>query len=460
MNIFYIFFIYQFFIYIIDNLHIRFSRYLPLKNERSNLTLEEFINYRIENIYKTEVSIGEPPQDIPGFLRTDENGFYISNKSCPERKSFNITKSKTFFYETNKKRFKESLYFFTSFYSTNYYKQIYNYTFSININIQEPFCLNFGTQLLYKISGNDQDLITVLHKTKYIESYYYYYKIYSEDEVYLVLDLNITEKESINYKFVRPLTQSLYYYSWQKWGLNFEYFNFEDRNIQIITGVKAVFDINLGCIISPPYFKESFEKYLDKNNIKFKPMGNKFYDIYFFDKHMKDIEKIKNIELKFYSKELNFNFTFIFNELILEKDNGYYLLIITDSMNQFFWKFGFPFFKKYKFIFNQDSKIIGFQNYNQDPHNIEYNETIINKTIINSDENKKNGKKEEKYNNTYNKSISKIISIIFLSVIFLVILALFLGVFIGRKIFGIRKKKVNELLELYDYSSKDKNTNV
>jgi len=90
MNIFYVFFISQFFIFICDNMHIRFSRNLPIKKEKSNLTLEEFINYRIENIYKTEVSIGDPPQNIPGFLRPDENGFYITNNNCPEKKSFNI----------------------------------------------------------------------------------------------------------------------------------------------------------------------------------------------------------------------------------------------------------------------------------------------------------------------------------------------------------------------------------
>lgn len=438
-------------------MHIRFSRYLPIKKESNNLTLEEFINYRVENIYKTDVSIGDPPQNIPGFLRPDENGFYITNSSCPEKNSFNIAKSRTFFYGNNKKNFKESLYFYTSFFSTNYYKEIYNYTFSINsINIQEPFCFHFGTQLLYAYRGNDKDLITILHKTKYIKSYYYYYKIYSEDEVYLVFDLNITDKENINYKFVRPLTESLYYNTWQKWGLKFEYLNFDDRNVRIKRGVKAVFDINFGCIIGTPYFKELFEKYLDTNKINVKPIKNKFYDIYFFDKNMKGIESIKNIELKFYSKELNFHFTFNFNDLILEKDNGYYFLIVFDSNSHYAWKFGFPFFKKYKFIYNQDSKLIGFQDYNENSHNIEYNDTISNGTIRNNDDNKKN--EMEKYIDKDKNSFSKIITIIVLCIIFLVILAVFVGIFIGKKTFRIRKTKVNELLELYDYSSKEKSS--
>ena len=40
------------------------------------------------------------------------------------------------------------------------------------------------------------------------------------------------------------------------------------------------------------------------------------------------------------------------------------------------------------------------------------------------------------------------------------ILALFLGIFIGKTKFRKRKAKVNELLELYDYSSKEKNIDV
>ena len=51
------------------------------------------------------------------------------------------------------------------------------------------------------------------------------------------------------------------------------------------------------------------------------------------------------------------------------------------------------------------------------------------------------------------------IFVIFLLVIFFIILiVLFFGILIGKKMFGIRKTKVNELLELYDYTSNIKKT--
>lgn len=64
----------------------------------------------------------------------------------------------------------------------------------------------------------------------------------------------------------------------------------------------------------------------------------------------------------------------------------------------------------------------------------------------------------EKYIDKDKNSFSKIITIIVLCIIFLVILAVFVGIFIGKKTFRIRKTKVNELLELYDYSSKEKSS--
>jgi len=53
------------------------------------------------------------------------------------------------------------------------------------------------------------------------------------------------------------------------------------------------------------------------------------------------------------------------------------------------------------------------------------------------------------------KKNSKIVFIIILGVLFIAVLILLFGILIGKKIFSVRKIKVNELLELYDYKSKD-----
>ena len=65
---------------------------------------------------------------------------------------------------------------------------------------------------------------------------------------------------------------------------------------------------------------------------------------------------------------------------------------------------------------------------------------------------------KEKYQFHITLEISSgIIAIIFLSVLLLIIIILVIGIFIGKKLFETRKTKVNELLELYDYSSKQNN---
>ena len=452
MHIYYIFFAIQFFTFTVSNINIKFKRYLPIVNEEGNYTLEQFVNFRIENIYKTEVSIGNPPQNIPGFLKTDIFGFFISNISCPDKRIFDIKKSKSIKIRKNDKTFIDSLYLNTSSNSINNYKHIENYTFSVKSSILEPVCFNIGTQLLSSYAQYEKNIIFELHRKKYINSYFYYFKILSDDELYLILDVN-KNKTYAKYKFIKPITEYFYYLQLNKWGLNFEYLNFNNKNEYYQNKIKIVFDINLGCIVGTFLFKEIFKKFLNENNIFIKAKKIKKYEIYFFDKNITQIESIKNIELKFYNKELNFKFIFNFKDLILEKNNGYFFLIIFDYSNSYSWKFGLPFFKKYNFIYNIDSKLIGFQKSNNGFINSGTNNSN-NITKIKDDKFKKNNINESIKNKINKESLIKIIGIIFLSILLLIMIILVIGIFIGKKLFETRKTKVNELLELYDYSSK------
>lgn len=68
----------------------------------------------------------------------------------------------------------------------------------------------------------------------------------------------------------------------------------------------------------------------------------------------------------------------------------------------------------------------------------------INNNIISYDKN---------INDKYKSS--KIICIVILGLVFAGVIILLFGILIGKKIFSVRKVKVNELLELYDYKAKD-----
>jgi len=417
-----------------SSLIIKFKRYLPIKSESKSITLEEFINKRINNIYTTNIFLGNPPQTIPGFLKSYEHKFYLSNEYCPNQKYFYKEKSITFSLQNSDvnyigKFIHDTLYLDSINSNTIKFD---NFTMNVDNDLKSPQCFHIGTQLSFKEIEKNTNLIDILHKRNFIKSYFYEYRISNDDELLLILDLNIDINNN-EYKFIKPINRIVSYYNNnQKWGLSFYKYKLKNYTFSLNTEVQAEFNINYGCFFGITEFKEYFEKYLEDNGIfvEAKYIEREFY-IFFFEKNLKNVEKLKNIELTFYHRELNFNFTFTYEDLFIESDNGYYFLVIFDYKNSDVWKFGYPFFKKYNFVFNHDAKIMGFTNSNID-NNISYDKNMTGK-----------------------KMNSKIVFIIILGVILIAVAILLFGILIGKKIFSVRKVKVNELLELYDYKSKD-----
>lgn len=450
MSINFVFLLLQF----LDTMHsyiiIKFKRFSPINTESKNMGLEDFITQRLYNIYTTNIHLGEPPQIIPGFLKCHEYKFFLSNNYCPKKEYYYKEKSNTFLYENsnnyyNRIKILESL----LFNSTNNNIKIENFTLIVDNDLKSPQCIHIGTQLLMKSDEKDTNLIDILHKKKNIQSYFYKFKIINEDELYLILDLNIDINNN-NYTFIKPIIFKFFPKSqtYQKWGLVFESFRFNNYSFLYDDYIKAEFDINYGCFLATSDFKKNFEKFLKDNGINMEEQySDKENYIYFFDKSMNvnEIEKIKNIELVFYNRDLNFNFTFNFNDLFLEKNNGFYFLIVFDYKTREEWKFGFPFFKKYNFVFNHDSKIMGFNHLDDN----------LDNEIIKNINNKNNYGNKELNNSNDNKVNLKIVLIIIFGIILFISIILFFGILIGKKLFTVRKTKVNELLELYDYTSKD-----
>ena len=432
---------------------------MPIYKETKNMILGEFVAQRIANIYVTKIGIGDPVQEIPGFLKNNEYGFTITNEDCPHKVYYDKEKSKTFSYTSKLKyyyyfKFSESLLFYSSFYSTSKGLKIENFTIYSYDGLRGPHCFHIGTQIIAELDDKETSLIDGLHKKECIQSYFYEYKIYKEDEMYLILDLNDDFENENKYKFIKPILLSFNVQTINlKWGLTFKKLNINNYNITFDKQIRAEFDINFGCFLGKSDFNEYFKKYLINNNIYVEPkIYEKKYLIYFFEKGMKGFDKIKNISLVFYHKELNYNFTLNYQDLILEKNNGYFFLIVFEYQaywNE--WIFGFPFFKKYSFVFNHDSKLIGFKCPNgctinenesntnkiiEDINNIKYNDI---KNIFNTrDNNNKTSeiykKNQIKVNENDNKDFGfKVIIIIFLGIIFIVAVIFFLDFLLEKK---------------------------
>jgi hypothetical protein len=135
--------------------------------------------------------------------------------------------------------------------------------------------------------------------------------------------------------------------------------------------------------------------------------------------------------LKFYNRDMNFNFSLGYEDLFYEHENKVYFLVIfpiygTDVQ---YWYMGKPFIKKYKLFLDKDRKIIGL--YKNFQNNID----------------------DDEPNEEEDKSYTKyIITIIVLAVVLIVSIISILYYFLVIK--KSRRQRANELDEHIDYETK------
>ena len=138
------------------------------------------------------------------------------------------------------------------------------------------------------------------------------------------------------------------------------------------------------------------------------------------------------------------NITFSPKDLFMEKGDYVYFFIREDRKNDHF-SIGNILLEKYITVFDDEAKLL-----------------YILKKKINTEESEKSGEGsgEENKNNKNNTTL-KIVLICVLSFILCAIIFVVIGKFWGKKLFGTRKKKANELDDNFDYTSNinDKNNN-
>ena len=130
--------------------------------------------------------------------------------------------------------------------------------------------------------------------------------------------------------------------------------------------------------------------------------------------------------LKFFQYDFNYTFELTYKDLFIEKNDKIILLIFFDQM-RFDWRLGKPFLRKYSFLFNRDTKMVGFY----------------------KNQNNKNEKNETNLDSRW-----KIILIVFV-IFFAIVILVFSGILIGIYLFRKKKKNKYTIDEDYDYTTKN-----
>ena len=397
------------------------------------LTHDNYISELIDNKIYIELKIGTPFQKIQALLKLNQIPFFITSSLFNNSIGFDSTKSSSYTQDGNKT------------YTSNLYD--YNLAFlgedkiSIEDTSKNDFIIDrINFFLAINLTENNKNIsgeiglkiinppymsfINQLKRKDMIKDYIFSLKYTSENEGEFHLgdyfhnyDNNYNESEFNTMEVGLP----------QKYIDNWELFFFK-----VILGTgnvtftnTALLSFEFGLIYGTSFYynliKEIFfDNYGKTCEIK-KLRNNDFY--YVCDR---DINLNKFPDLIF--NKYDFNFTLNKNDLWKQFDGKYYFLIIFSEEERTEWVLGKIFFKKYTIAFNSNSKIIGFY------------------------PNSKN--KREKEQKKFNISISWILVIILF--ILLIIVVIYSIYYIK---FKIRKKRVNELEDNYDYTAQKDNNN-
>jgi len=320
------------FLNINSKLEIKFQKYNSLLSELMETNIAYFVDYFIDNIYSTQLYIGEPSQKIIGFLKPEQAGFYLTNSNiaCLSKSVYDYENSNNFklIEKQNQKYynlyyFSDSLIFENITSSDNSKCKIDDFKIMSISDLKQPLYLIFGTKLISYGEEIEDNFLYNLHKNNHIKSYYFSYDINTRnnDELSYIFDIDANEITN-DYTFVITSSKTENNQQSLVWGLDFDkiYIGYDDLDEK---QSRAEFNYNLETLIGSSAFHDSFKKFLRKNEIMETVIEyNKKYYIYTFEESVYD--KLKNFTIDFYHKEFDFHFILDYKDLFYEKFSKIY----------------------------------------------------------------------------------------------------------------------------------------
>ena len=391
-----------------------------LKLENNSLIFKSLFS----NNLISQIEIGYPKQKINIYLSSKEYEFYIEENLTNE--SYYNYNNSTF----SKKKSNEMEFFDSPYYSGFYMQDIFTFK---NTNNSEIAINNFSFILSNNLIGKGYSTIGLnyynpsddyninflkqLKEKKVISNYTWNIKYLDNNNGIITFGSfphmynNLFLKENLRF------TSNSFNENNLDWNIFFDKIIFNNNKEQIIFKGSSICELNLvrDLIKAPFEYKFIFIKYIF-NQSKCEEINVNTNIFYVCDKKTK-IYKLPSIQFK--SRDLNFTFEMTYKDLFKEINGKLFFFFFFNKLdkNQFrFWILGKPFFKKYQFIFEQEKRLVGFYQIIENPISY-FNLQVILICILSS-----------------------------------IIIILWILVFRYFK-YKIRKKRINEIDDIYDYSS-------
>ena len=406
----------------------------PFKKKESND--KDIIKSVLENKIYTEINIGTPPQKIPVQINLDIFSFYLADPTIKgDFPKFNSTKSSSYSYSQritffNIQPFRSGYHSKDYLYFNNTKLSDFLFILADQLYNNNSGVLGFAPMCLHEKRVNDTNILDQLKKKNLVKSYVFTVNYTSENEGEIIVgdypsEYNIYYMKE-DFLYIKAEMRSYEFH----WDLSFDgiYFN----NVTSITYTYyAEFNIDLDIIIGSKKFRNElniafFDKKIENKECFYNLIYYKYSNLYYFYCNLDtNISNFSDIEFR--RKDWGESVIFTSKELFKKVGNHLYFIIFFEESSVFYrWKLGRIFFQKLKtVVFDKERKIIGRYTMETDP--------LIK---IREEEAKKRKKRN-----------------IWIILICLIIICLFLALY-ANKLFSkfIRKKRINELIDDYDYS--------
>ena len=423
----------------------------------------DIFKYWSKNIIYTNALIGTPPQNISIILNSQSYSTSIFNHMCDIPYSFyEKEKSSSYVLDryinsystmSNASLIKETLYLFTEL-NTKEYTPINSLSLIYSQNLKEdqgktyqyhPYtCMNLGLQMGWTYMNDYQaNFISQLRKKlNKIETYDFTLEYLTNTEGRIIIGnephfYDEDKYSELQYRISgaadnQGSNQRDFFLNFD--SINLHYINNgKEHNDTIPMTKSAKIVIDMGMILGPKEYKENIDRIffydLKKNGkCKQEEISEKNLYFYYCDKNSAENDIKNNFpDLFFEMKQFHKTFILTYEDLFRVKNDKIYFLIYFRNYNfGNYFELGKIFLQKYSFTFNQETKMIGYYNFD-----------------LPGGKNKNNNDKTNEQNNekNYFENIY-----IWLGVSVIVIGFAALGFFIGKIVYDkVRKRRINEV---------------
>ena len=362
-------------------------KYITIPFKVRSFTYNDDKNGLLKNLlYKdilVDLCFGNPKQKISLSVGMGEYSTFIISKDAPDFNGAlyypNLSNS---YYTPNDlseiysyQLFNEAFPSKDSFHIDNPEIEIKNYEFFLVTKLGKnicylPFCevltqpgiigLKLFQSETYNEIVNNTNLIMQLKEREIIDNYDFNFFFESPENGHIIIGQKPHEYDNNHFKpdnfiFTKIVNDNN---KEMDWYLKFD--NIYFGNEKLSTNKNILLRIEYGVINGNKNWQEIFEKNFFDKLIEEKKcfIGKGWNDGHTYIHYYceKDIDLDSFQPVNFIINDLNFNITLTKDDLFIEKDNKLFFLIIFGHPQPVL---GFPLFKKYQLIFNQDSKTVG-----------------------------------------------------------------------------------------------------